>query len=206
MDNILIRSAVESDLFSIADTHRKCFKGFLISSLGVKLVQRYYKVFLHEAPELFFVAEDTQGSLVGFVMGYFPNSTALKKFEKENFLALAFRIGLLCIFFNKNAWESGINRLRSWSNTLSGQKKTSKTEPENKYADLLSICVIDKYRGSGVSMQLVTQFELVLKGRNYNCYTLSTGTENIRAKHFYLKSGMKIISETQDEIKFIKNI
>jgi ribosomal protein S18 acetylase RimI-like enzyme len=206
MDNITIRMAVDKDLSSIAYLHRKCFKGYFISSLGIRLIQNYYKVYLHEAPEIFFVAENTKCSLVGFVMGYFPDSTAVKRFVKENFLSLAYRTVLLVLCLNKNAWKSLINNLYAFMSPLLSKNQTLEIQSKIKCADLLSICVLNEYQGSGVSSMLVDCFVRELKGHDYNCFTLSVDPNNGRARNFYNKVGMTIISETKNEIRFLKHI
>lgn len=206
MKNILIRNAEESDLSSIASTHCKCFKGYLISLLGTNLIQRYYKSFLNEAPELFFIAENERGSILGFVMGYFPGSTAREIFIKSNLPLLVLKTGLLCLRFKKVAWGIVTNRISLAISHLFGYKKILGMKSKEKYTDLLSICVLKEFQGSGISLQLVNSFELAIKAKNYNCYTLSTGSGNIRAKSFYIKSGMKIKFETPEEITFIKEI
>lgn len=79
----MIRLATISDLKDIAKIHSICFPdSFLtqvstIKIIGCDLITLFYETFIKHNSELFLVAEDSQGGVVGFCMGYYMDQEDL---------------------------------------------------------------------------------------------------------------------------------
>jgi len=77
---------------------------------------------------------------------------------------------------------------------------------DSSYLTLLSICVSPEYKGKGLAMQLVEDFEKRLINNGYNGYTLTVHKTNSRANKFYRKLFMSIYKETKNEYGYIKRL
>ena len=77
---IYYRKPEFNEMRKIACIHMECFRGYFLTSFGADLVQKYYEEFFKEK-DLFVVAEDENGEIIGFVMGYLQGSVARKTFE-----------------------------------------------------------------------------------------------------------------------------
>lgn len=195
---MLLRVANLLDLKQVADVHIQCFKGTFIASFGHNLVTKYYEEFFNEAP-LFVVAED-ENKIVGFCMGYKSGSKARSKFIRKNRLRLFFKMLILCLSLNRLAISKCFNMVKPKRKISAGCLKVIAE------ADLLSICVLDNYKGRGLAKKLVADFEQLLVDNDLHDYTLSVYKTNDRAIGFYKKQGLTIVSEIGDEFKMYKKI
>lgn len=196
---ISYRLAEVRDMAQIAETHIECFPGYFITSLGGKLIQNYYYTFWREN-NLFIVAEDKE-EIIGFCMGYINGSNARFNFINKNLYRLIWRLFVLCMTLNLLA-------IKKCFNIKNLKLKTSKHNINKQVAagNLLSVCVKQKYRGSGVSKALVQNFENLLREKKLEDYTLSVYVTNKEAISFYTKNGMTIIGTKDGEHKFYKKV
>ena len=193
---ITYRDAIPSDLIEVARLHQLCFKGSFISSLGRRLIVRYYQEYLEEGGP--FVLAFDESSLIGFCMGYYSGSSARDSFIRRNKVTLATRISLLCLSLNKNAWQ------RVWNFVVQTMRRGSPVGEVMADADLLSICVLPEYRGEGISSYMLGQFEKELSDDGKIDLTLSVYKDNNRAISFYKREGFSIVSEKGDEYRMYK--
>ncbi len=190
-----IRQATENDLKNIADLHMLCFPDSFSTHLGKfrkgKLLQRYYWEFYNDNPKLFLVAED-DNKIVGLCMGHYSeNKYYFKNFLKHNIASICLRTLCLLITGNKKAWKKIKELLKN------EKPKTKKLEgaqivgkyPERERGDLLSICVHNEYRGTGVAAELVDKYNEILKNLGRKVSFLAVEKSNPRGIHFYEKSG-----------------
>lgn len=68
----------------------------------------------------------------------------------------------------------------------------------------MSLAVIGEFRGSGVALDLIREFEAEMKKRGVSACTLSVKRENLRGINFYKKAGWQISEETTEFFKFRK--
>lgn len=181
---IQYRIATLDDLEQIARVHITCFPHTMWEFLGVELVRNFYEEYIRENP-LFVVATDEQ-QIVGLCMGYKIPSNARKVFMQKNKKRLIKRILFGLLTFNRLVIS------KCWQNV----KLQKKFEPVKAEGDLLSICVMDAYKGKGIAQQLVQHFEAELRKQNIADYTLSVYSNNQRAIAFYRKQGMQIVAHT----------
>ena len=196
---ITYRDATESDLNRIADLHIACFKGTFIAYWGANLIARYYQKFLAEGGPFVLAFDDD--NLVAFCMGYYDGSNARNAFLQENKFRLALRMLVLCLSFNKLVLK------KCW-NFVFGAKKNGEQDAKKvkAEADLLSICVMDTYRGKGISVELVKQFESRVINAGRSDLMLAVYQDNVRAIAFYKKMGYAIACDDGDEYKMYKKL
>lgn len=193
------RDATEGDLSIIAKLHIACFKGTFIAYWGENLIARYYQKFLEEGGPFVLAFDDD--NIVAFCMGYYDGSNARSAFLKENKLRLALRILVLCLSFNRLVLK------KCWNFVFGTKKKSEKDSKKvEAEADLLSICVLDTYRGKGISVELVKQFEGRVVNAGKTDMMLAVYQNNNRAIAFYKKMGYAIVCEDGDEYKMYKQL
>lgn len=177
------RLATYDNLEQIAQVHITCFPNTMWEFLGADLVRRFYEEYLRENP-LFVVASDgTQ--IIGLCMGYRRPSQARTRFMQKNKHRLIRRI-----LFGLMTLNTLVIR-KCWQN-IRPQKQCKPIQAEG---DLLSICVVDAYKGKGVAQELIRHFEEELTIQHIADYTLSVYTSNHRAITFYQHQGLQIIHE-----------
>jgi len=186
----MIRHADRNDLRQIAKVHIACFPDSFSTQMGQDLLIKMYSEYLENTPELFFVAEENN-NVVGFANGYYCEwNKYIDEFEKTNKREFYKRIILLLLKGNKQAWKKAFK-------VIKGKNKTQTTDPipdeypiEQK-GDLLSICVLNDFRGKNIATNLINQFELEMKNssRKIKIITLSVDPNNGRGISFYRKMG-----------------
>ncbi len=196
---ITYRDAINSDMSKVARLHIACFNGTFIASLGEKLIATYYLEFLKEGGPFVLAFDDDK--LIGLCMGYYKGSQARNQFISRNKVSLGLRVLGLCLSFNKLAIS------KCWNYLFPAKEKSGVEKPKiEAESDLLSICVLDSYRGQGVSKRLVEEFEKRLNKAGKKDVTLAVYTDNDRAIAFYKKIGYSIVGEPTDEYKMYKEL
>ncbi len=190
---ITCRDAVEGDMPAVARLHEQCFQGTFIASLGEALIADYYLEFLREGGP--FVLAFDEDKLVGLCMGYYAGSEARNAFVAKNKSRLARRLLGLCMSFNRVAIKKCFGYVFS--------RKQAASAPRAE-ADLLSICVLDEYRGKKVSRRLLEEFEQRVAEAGKKDVTLSVYKTNGRAIAFYKKMGYSVCEKGGDEYKMYK--
>jgi len=194
---ITYRDANVSDIYIVAALHKECFEGTFIAYWGDSLIARYYQKFVEEEGP--FVLAYDGDRLIAFCMGYYEGTNARNAFLQDNKLRLACRMLVLCLSLNKLV-------LRKCWNFIFPTKKNGASKPVKAEADLLSICVLSSYRGHGVSVELVNQFENRVSAAGKKDITLAVYKDNERAIAFYKKMGYSIAGEDGDEYKMYKSL
>lgn len=190
---ITYRDAVEGDMLAVARLHEVCFKGTFIASLGETLIAAYYREFLREGGPFVLAYDDEK--LVGLCMGYYAGSGARNAFVAKNKGRLVRRLLRLCLSFDKVAIKKCFGYVFS--------RKQAPGTPRAE-ADLLSICVLDEYRGKKVSRSLLEEFEHHVAEAGKKDVTLSVYKSNGRAIAFYKKMGYSVWEKDSDEYKMYK--
>ena len=203
---ITYRAASKNDLNTIAKVHTDCFKEYFLTSLGNHLLAKYYGEYINEGGPFILAVSDVDG-IIGFCMGYQTGSRARANFEKNNKFQLLFKLLYLCLLCNKSAWDRVLSKIKSSFGAFIHKKNNSvsknKKSPEGT---ILSVCVVEKYRGTDVSKTLISKFEDELRTRKIEKCTLSVHTTNSRARAFYEKVGFNIQKESADCVVYVKTI
>ncbi len=197
---MVVEVAKDEFLPGVAKVHRKCFPEYFITTFGESLIEEYYRCYL-KIDNLFVVAKEGE-TIIGFCMGYRQGSNARSTFLKENKIKLSLKMILQIFRRNKLVITKCWNYFLGYFVRKKSETKCSKIVD----GDLLSICVLPEFRGKGISVELVKEFEKLLTEQNIGEYLLSVYKTNIKAIHFYTKMGFTVIAETDDEYKMFKRI
>lgn len=205
---MVIRQANLEDLIEVEKTHKKCFPNNFSSLLAGKwhLLAKFYKEYLTVNPDLFLVAQEDNKEIVGFCMGYLCTKKHFKKdFLRHNFFHIAFKYLFLLMTFKRKAWGMLFKRFYKKVH-VSFANEPIGISPINT-GDLLSICVLDEYKGKGLSTSLVVAYLGSLKKHNIQFCKLSVDDSNYRAIHFYEKCGFyKYLKTVKRETIYLKEM
>ena len=202
---VVIEKATIKDMAKVAEVHVQCFHGYFISELGTTLIQRYYQEFLLEDDNLFLIAKENE-NIIGFCMGYVQGkSDARNSFIRNNRFLLTVKILEKGLQFNKIVINRVYLHVKYYFKALfNSTKNISPKQLVDAKGDLLSIGVLEQYRGLGVSCQLVRKFEEMLMNKEINTYQLSCYSSNLVAIKFYQKMGLVPIRISNIETVFEK--
>ncbi len=204
---ITYRNANKDDLKQIAQVHLACFSEYFLSSLGNDLLEKYYGEYFNEKSPFIVATNDSQG-IIGFCMGYLTGTKARANFESKYKWKLSMRLLALCIKLDKRALTRVFDKIKSILKSF--KSKNSQKTPDKKVAaitgDLLSICVLDDFKGTDVASTLVKTFENELKSRDISKYYLTVFKSNLRARAFYEKLGFKISKDKNTELIYEKDL
>ena len=189
----MIRQAKLSDLESIAQVHTECFPDSFSTALGKRLLTKFYYEYISKIPELFLVSQDQGNSINGFCMGYYmENDHYMKSFIKHNLVSVAFMMLFRLITLDKRAWKKIKKKSTPDWEILNHEYDDI---PNDLRIDLLSICVLKKYRGHGIANQLIDEYQKVVARQERKLCMLSVDVKNARGIHFYEKHGFKLYRE-----------
>lgn len=193
----MIEKASPSELKEIAEVHMECFPHSFLTKYGPQILSRYYGEYLAEdAPFIIARREKT----VGFCMGYIGQSKAKNRFLKKNFFSLSIKTLGRLLAFDKSAYKK---IFPGFHHSVDSKVEEEKVEDE---AYLLSICVLQEERGTGLSQQLVEEFEKQLIEKNCKSYVLFAEEDNERGIGFYKKMGFRQVRIKDGSIKFYKKL
>lgn len=140
--------------------------------------------------------------LIGFANGYVIGQNVRNHFIKAHFPRLLLKGVSLLLRGDSAAWKKVLSRLNKGVSSAD----SCATKVQDGEGDLLSICVLPEYRGSGAAAPLINQFEEGLAERSIYTYYLSVYKTNDRAKAFYEKMGFQVFHEGGDSIKYKKTV
>ncbi|WP_078429773.1 GNAT family N-acetyltransferase [Alkalihalobacterium alkalinitrilicum] len=186
-----IRKATSNDLNAIADAHMKVFDSYFLTSLGSKLVKKYYGEYLSNSNTVFFIAIKGN-SVVGFVLGTIDLDQTMKYFYKKNFFSILKKISIESIKGNTNIIKGVKERFSAINEALAAiLKKDTNDQHRELKVRLMSIGTLSEYRGTNVSSNLVKAFDNELLKRGKQDYCLAFKKDNHRARAFYVKMGFE---------------
>ena len=85
----------------------KCNRG------GGNLLVSFYREYLNDNPELFWVADDEDKGIVGFCMGYYMDKDdQMENFMKHNRFKVLWKTLLLMLSSNKQTWNKMLARFK----------------------------------------------------------------------------------------------
>lgn len=206
----MVRQATLEDLHSVAKIHMECFSGTVTARLGKlwngKIVVDYYKEYFNDCPELFLVAENDSGEVVGFCMGYKleREGKSDKLLIKNHFFTILIGYLYLLLRGDKECWRklrSFFKRNKITENTITVLEPTLFNQPSTEKAELFTIGIFEEYRGLTYGKDLIlAYFEACRKVGRKICL-ISYINENTRAERFYYKNGCMPYLENSDNNK-----
>lgn len=198
---MIYRTAKISESTILTQIHLAAFKDFFLTTLGEKFLNTYYNACLKSPESISICAADEKNQIIGFSMGCIHANGYHKRLVKQNALAFLFQ-GVIILFSNPSA---------IWRLAKNMEKNKNKNDNGN-YAELLSIAVSPKAKGSGIGKQLITKFEIEAKTKG--CIKVALTTDfynNDDVIAFYKKSGYEVFYEfttypNRKMYKLIKNL
>lgn len=197
----MIRKANINDLQGISYVHKICFPSSYItqmsklSRLGGNQLPLFYKEFIIDNLELFWIAEDENDGIVGFCMGYYmDNDCQIKNFMHKNRVAIAWKTLLLLLICNKYVWGKLIARIRHKPTINDWTIVNDKYEylDNTQRGDLLSVCVLPKFRSKGYAQKLMEAYLKSMKNNGRKLCLLSVKQDNKRAIKYYERNGFEL--------------
>lgn len=187
-----VRQATYDDLHEIAKVHATCFPNYLSTRIGASddcfLLSRFYKEYLDDNPELFLVATDDEGKIIGFCMGYYlDKSDQQSNYIRHNRRRVLTRIICLLLKGDRLAWKK--LKLKFKKPHYEILDHSLDNVPKSDIGDMLSQCVLPDYRGKGCSSLLTKQYLANMKAHGTKYCLLSMKVGNERAIGFFKKNG-----------------
>lgn len=192
----------KNTISSVAELHKVLFPDHLLGMLPVKTIEKFYHSYLNSEEIVFIGAKDMHGNLGSFILG--GGISALDNAKKE--------------FIRNHPILFAVSILKSWKaikmfvNTYIFKKNNERKylgELISRDYTLLSIGTSDKYKGQGLSLIILEEFEKRLKMLANNKplnYGLSVHLTNSRAIGFYHKAGFLDCYEECGLLYLIKKI
>ena len=173
-------------------------------------MEAFYLEYMKDNPELFVVADDEDKGIVGFCMGYYmDNDCQMQNFLHNNRLCILWKTFLLLLIGNKQAWRRFFSLLKHKPDVSDWTIINYKYEniSNSKRGDLLSVCVLPKYRGLGYAQKLMESYLAAMKASGCEICLLSVKTANERARHYYERNGFELYRTRGTEgLTYIKKL
>jgi ribosomal protein S18 acetylase RimI-like enzyme len=203
---VKITKAQEVHIPDMAQCHIKSFPGRFMTEMGHRWLCALYRFFISHNGSICQVAVDTDDKVIGLAVGGEQNI-------REEFLSSTMFHYLHLIFW-KFLSKQLVRRVllqelagklsRKYNDNHSVNIKTLNDEVRS--GNLLSICVLPDYEGTGVAGRLIESFQLACKAEGYQRLTLSVDKENSRAVAFYKKHGWRQSGINGESIRFVLDL
>lgn len=196
----MVRQATLEDLHDVAKIHMECFSGTVTARLGKlwngKIVVDYYKEYFNDCPELFLVAENDSGKVVGFCMGYKleDEGKSDKRLIKHHLLSILIGFIYLLMKGDKECWrklKSFYKKGKIPDNKISIIDSIIYNIPATEKAELFTIGLFEDFRGLAYGKELILDYFEACKLVGRKVCLISYINENTRAERFYYKHGCK---------------
>lgn len=185
-EEIKVERVSEQDINEIVILHCKVFENYFLKNLGIDLVNKYYQAYYCDKGTIFFKAS-YKNEIIGFILVTSNYSNIIKSFYKDNFFSLSQKIVIETLKMNRTIFSGLKSRI---VNVFKTSKEANVEEEENC---LLSIAIVDSFRGKKIADLLIGKVEMQLNHEHVKAYSLSVKKDNIRAKNFYKKIGFEKI-------------
>ena len=204
----VIRIPLQSDLKQICKVQTICFPNNILSFLGTRGLESYYRFFISEPLSIFFVLEH-KDEIIGFVVGWQSGTTYRSQIIIKKAPHLLLAIIKATLLHPKQAWgfikprirflsTLGLNWVKFFPKFGNRKNDTESTEP--LIASLLSIGVIPKFTGTGLASRLLNAFLNECKSRHVQEIWLTIGRDNLRARHHYEKQGWSLLNNQNHQL------
>jgi ribosomal protein S18 acetylase RimI-like enzyme len=171
----------------MADCHIKAFPERFMTQMGFMWLCGLYHFFIKHSDGICYVAVNTAVEVVGFVVGGEPDIR--KKFLR--FAMLRYPHIIFCKFITDSLVRSvlieELLKKLNFKRVAVSKDNDEEQRAGDKYGNLLSICVLPDWMGTGVADKLIESFQKACAAKGYNHLTLSVVSENSRAIAFYKK-------------------
>jgi ribosomal protein S18 acetylase RimI-like enzyme len=209
-----ITQAGAKDLFDLSSVHLQAFPGHFLESFGREFLRIYYGNYFSDNEHLLLVAK-SQGRVIGFVAGTCDPEGLYQSLFRNHFfsiIGIAIKRFLLSKDFRRGVLKrthfiADAVKCRIFRQIQNSTHMTTPTPQEKgKTGRLLSIAVIDRCRGTGVSQSLIQAFETEARSLGCDVCMLSVKPDNLRGIHFYEKADWHVSKHTGENIIYLKKL
>lgn len=191
------------DINHVVNIHLNTFKGFFLASLGRSFLIHFYKTCIDFDENSIAIGAFENDKLVGFAIGSLNSKGYYGKLIKRNKMKYSL-MGVRLLFLRPMAL------FRIFQNLKNSQPQNVNEEPIR--SELLSIGVLENYKGSGVGKKLLSSYEHQAKSKGAKFVSLTTDMHNNdKVKLFYSSQGYEVLNEfisypDRKMLKYIKKI
>jgi len=203
---VKIKEARQVHVQGMAQCHAKSFAARFMTEMGCHWLCALYRFFIKHRGGIYRVAVDAEGNIVGLAVGGNPHirdeflSTALYRYPHLIFWKFLSKRLVRRVLLQELAGK--LRRKRAAAH--SGDPKAPNAAIRS--GNLLSICVLPDYKGTGVAGKLIESFQLACAAEGYERLTLSVLSENSRAVAFYKKQGWRQSGKSGESIRFVLDL
>jgi len=190
----------------MADCHLIAFGGRFMTEMGFRWLRALYRFFINHSGGVCYVAVNPAGQVVGFAAGGQPEI-------RERFLRYAvprYPHILVWKFVTRSLVRTVLLEELAKKLKLKRSTVSSGNIPEQKAGDacgnLLSICVLPDFKGTGVAGKLIETFQKACAEKGYRHLRLSVVSANSRAIAFYKKHLWYEMGASGESTKFALDI
>ena len=205
-DSVKVTDAQEVHIPGMVQCHIKSFPGRFMTEMGYHWLCALYLFFINHRGGICRVAVDADGKVVGLAVGGDPHirdeflSSVLFRYPHFIFWKFLSKRLVRRVLFQELAGK--LRRKRAAAH--SGDTKAPSAGMRS--GNLLSICVLPDYKGTGVAGKLIESFQLACKSEGYERLTLSVLSENSRAVAFYKKKGWRQSGKSGESTRFFLDL
>ena len=160
----------------LAMLHRREIETGFLSKLGDAFLELLYRSMIESDGTICLAALD-QGELAGFICGCENTAHFYKNFLRHHFFSTVIR-AVPALF--RRGTVKGLYESLHYAGSLS-------TYP----AELVSMVVRDRWRGSGLAPDLLKELAIEFERRGVSDFTVVAGSELATANAFYRKMGLR---------------
>jgi len=203
---VKIKEARQVHVQGMAQCHAKSFPGRFMTEMGCHWLYALYRFFITHRASICRVAVDTDDKVIGLAVGGNPHireeflSTAMLRYPHLIFWKFLSKRLVRRVLLGELAGK--LHRKRPAAH--SGDTKAANTGIRS--GNLLSICVLPDYKGTGVAGKLIESFQFACSAEGYERLTLSVLNENRRALAFYEKHGWRQSEISGESIRFVLDL
>lgn len=165
----------------IAALHKKAFKGFFLTKLGVPFLKTLYTGFFEDDKSGILIAKD-KDKLIGFLAYSKDYPRFFKQLIKKHIIRFA-----VCSVGAAIKHPSFIKRI------LGAFKKSDEVKKDDNYVELASICVDPDCESQGIGTALIDELKSIINFNRFAYISLETDAENNDiVNKFYVKNGFAL--------------
>jgi len=179
---MIIRTANTKDSTTLAEIHIQAFRDFFLTELGLSFLKTYYRSVVCNEVSIALCAVENDGEIVGFATGALCSRGYNRRVILGNKWPFFYQT-LVLIFTRFNGLIRIVKNFRKANNSLDN----------GEYAELLSIAVLPKAKGSGVGKLLLEGFVAEVRKNGGKKVTLTTDYyNNDSVIEFYIRNGFQV--------------
>jgi ribosomal protein S18 acetylase RimI-like enzyme len=201
-DAVKFTEARHEHVSGMAQCHIKSFPRRFMTEMGYHWLCALYRFFIKHSGSICRVAVDADGKIVGLAVGgdshirdEFLNSAVFR------YPHLIFWKFLSKGLVRRVLLQELAGKLRR-KHAAAHSSDTKAPSAGIRSGNLLSICVLPGYKGTGVAGKLIESFQLACAAEGYERLTLSVLSENSRAVAFYEIHGWRQSGKSGESTRF----